>query len=275
MDMEKIGKYIAEKRKRLGLTQKQLAEKLGMSDKSVSKWERGICLPDVLVYMELCNILEISINEFLAGEDISEENILKKSEDTLIQVAKASKQKQKYLKRVIIVSVIITVASVISLGVVVFYNLLQPKNYITAVDRNSAEMKTAELLSGVDGAFMFHYFTGDEFKTLTIFMSEYHSGKLIEKNKVADLEYEDIESTSEGMIVLIPDFEQFTAKLIVTDEYAKYSMDFPILEDVENRAYYSRSSAQIEEEIAMSQSPGLPGNLVTICDSGTCPGHFR
>ena len=54
MDLIKIGKYIAEKRKALGLTQKQLAEKLNMSDKSVSKWERGICLPDVSIYMEFC-----------------------------------------------------------------------------------------------------------------------------------------------------------------------------------------------------------------------------
>ena len=90
MDLIKIGKYIAEKRKALGLTQKQLAEQLGMSDKSVSKWERGICPPDVSVYMELCGILGISMNEFLAGEDISEENIVKISEDNLIQVAKDS-----------------------------------------------------------------------------------------------------------------------------------------------------------------------------------------
>lgn len=81
MDLIKIGKYIAEKRKALGLTQKQLAEQLGMSDKSVSKWERGICLPDVSVYMELCGILGINMNEFLAGEDISEENIVKIAEE--------------------------------------------------------------------------------------------------------------------------------------------------------------------------------------------------
>ena len=73
MDLVKIGKYIAGKRKDLGMTQKQLAEKLGMSDKSVSKWERGVCLPDVSVYSELCQILGISINEFLAGEDIVRE----------------------------------------------------------------------------------------------------------------------------------------------------------------------------------------------------------
>ena len=67
MELERIGRYIASKRKALGMTQVQLAEKLGMSDKSVSKWERGICLPDVSVYMELCNILGITLNEFLAG----------------------------------------------------------------------------------------------------------------------------------------------------------------------------------------------------------------
>lgn len=70
MDLVKIGKYIAEKRKALGLTQRQVAEKLGMSDKSVSKWERGICLPDVSVYSPLCEILGISLNEFLAGKTL-------------------------------------------------------------------------------------------------------------------------------------------------------------------------------------------------------------
>ena len=98
MDLIKIGKYIAEKRKALGLTQKQLTEKLNMSDKSVSKWERGICLPDVSIYMELCSILRISINEFLAGEDIGAENVIEKSDSNLIQITKESKKKQKKFK---------------------------------------------------------------------------------------------------------------------------------------------------------------------------------
>lgn len=250
MDLIKIGKYIAEKRKGLGLTQKQLAEKLGMSDKSVSKWERGICLPDVSVYMELCEILGISINEFLAGEDISEENIVKKSEDNLILVTKDSKYKQKNLKGIILVLVIITIVAVTSLGTIIFRNLSQPKNYIVAVERDSAEMKTAELLSGVDGAFLFRYFTPDEFQTLTIYMSEYHAGKLITKNKVAELDYEGIDDpTSEGMIALVPDFEEFMVKLIVTTNNAKFSASIPILENVENRAYYGRTATQIEEDI--------------------------
>ena len=83
MDLIKIGKHIAEKRKALGLTQKQLADKLNMSDKSVSKWERGICLPDVSVYLELCEILDMSINEFLAGEEIPAEKLAEKSADNL------------------------------------------------------------------------------------------------------------------------------------------------------------------------------------------------
>lgn len=95
MDLIKTGKYIADKRKSLGLTQKQVAEKLGMSDKSVSKWERGICLPDVSVYITLCDMLGISINEFFAGEDIREENYIQKSEDNLIRIAKDSKYKIK------------------------------------------------------------------------------------------------------------------------------------------------------------------------------------
>lgn len=134
MDLVKIGKYIAGKRKALGMTQKQLAEKLNMSDKSVSKWERGICLPDVSVYMELCEILGISINEFLAGEDIDAENVEKKSEDNIIQVTKDSKKKQKNLKSILAVVTTFAVIMVLVLGAVFVHKVMQPKNYITAVD---------------------------------------------------------------------------------------------------------------------------------------------
>ena len=207
MDLIKIGKYIAEKRKALGLTQKQLAEKLNMSDKPVSKWERGICLPDVSIYMELCSILRISINEFLAGEDIGAENVIEKSDSNLIQITKESKKKQKNLKTILAVVTVFAVIVSAILGTLFFHKLIQPKNYITAVDQTSTEMKTAELLSGTDGAYLFHYFTKDEFKTLTIYV------------------------------------------LIVENDYAKYSTDFPILENIENREYYGRSASQIKGKI--------------------------
>jgi len=81
-----------------------------------------------------------------------------------------------------------------------------PKNYITAVDKEGTEMKTAELLSGVDGAFLFDYHTNEKFQSLTIFISEYHFGKLAAKNKIAELSYEEVESPTEGKIVLVPEY---------------------------------------------------------------------
>ena len=248
MDLVKIGKYIAGKRKALGMTQKQLAEKLNMSDKSVSKWERGVCLPDVSVYMELCEILGISINEFLAGEDIDAENVEKKSEDNIIQVTKDSKKKQKNLKSILAVVTTFAVIMVLVLGAVFVHKVMQPKNYITAVDRTSAEMKTAELLSGTDGAYLFNFYVKEEYKTLTIYLSEYQAGELINKSKVADLDYDGIESAKRGVIAVIPDFELFRVKLIIADDYSKCSTDFPILENVENREYYGRSATQVEGE---------------------------
>ena len=253
MDLVKIGKYIAGKRKALGMTQKQLAEKLNMSDKSVSKWERGICLPDVSVYMELCEILGISINEFLAGEDIDAENVEKKSEDNIIQVTKDSKKKQKNLKSILAVVTTFAVIMVLVLGAVFVHKVMQPKNYITAVDRTSAEMKTAELLSGTDGAYLFNFYVKEEYKTLTIYLSEYQAGKLINKSKVADLDYDGIESAKRGVIAVIPDFELFRVKLIIADDYSKCSTDFPILENVENREYYGRSATQVEGEVPIQR----------------------
>lgn len=253
MDLVKIGKYIAGKRKALGMTQKQLAEKLDMSDKSVSKWERGICLPDVSVYMELCEILGISINEFLAGEDIDAENVEKKSEDNIIQVTKDSKKKQKNLKSILAVVTTFAVIMVLVLGTVFVHKVMQPKNYITAVDRTSAEMKTAELLSGTDGAYLFNFYVKEEYKTLTIYLSEYQAGELINKSKVADLDYDGLESAKRGVIAVIPDFELFRVKLIIADDYSKCSTDFPILENVENREYYGRSATQVEGEVPIQR----------------------
>lgn len=269
MDLIKIGKYIAEKRKALGLTQKQLAEKLNMSDKSVSKWERGICLPDVSIYMELCSILRISINEFLAGKDIDAENVIEKSDSNLIQITKESKKKQKNLKTILAVVTVFAVIVSAILGTLFFHKLIQPKNYITAVDQTSTEMKTAELLSGTDGAYLFHYFTKDEFKTLTIYVSEYQFGTLISKSKVADLDYDGIDSPSKGVIAVVPDFESFKVKLIVADDYAKYSTDFPILENIENREYYGRSASQIKGEIPIQihSASTIEGKTAILSDS--------
>ena len=95
MDQLKIGKLIADCRKEKGLTQMQLAEKLGITDKAISKWERGIAMPDTSIMLELCDILGISVNELLSGEKISMENNNQKNEQLLLDMAKELEKKNK------------------------------------------------------------------------------------------------------------------------------------------------------------------------------------
>lgn len=259
MDLVKIGQYIAGKRKDAGLTQRQLAEQLNMSDKSVSKWERGVCLPNVSVYKELCDILGISINEFLAGEDISEENIVQKSEDTLMQVATDGDQRARLMKRIIAGLSVIAFVATFALGHALYRYFTQPRNYIVPVDRDSAQMKTAELLAGVDGAYLYRYVTGERFETLTVYVSEYHDGELVSKETLGWIGYDGTDSPSEGMIAVVPDFETFTVKLVVADDSSKLSTDLPILEGVKGRKYYGRSAAEINqmEEITYGTEQGV------------------
>jgi transcriptional regulator with XRE-family HTH domain/DNA-directed RNA polymerase subunit RPC12/RpoP len=94
MDQIKIGKLIAECRKAKNLTQIQLSEKLGITDKAISKWERGIAMPDTAIMLELCGILGISVNELLSGEKISMENN-QNSEQLLLEMAKELERKNK------------------------------------------------------------------------------------------------------------------------------------------------------------------------------------
>lgn len=259
MDLVKIGQYIADKRKEAGLTQRQLAEQLNMSDKSVSKWERGVCLPNVSVYKELCDILGISINEFLAGEDISEENIVQKSEDTLMQVATDGDHRARLMKRIIAVLSVIVFVAAFALGHALYRYFTQPRNYIVPVGRDSAQMKTAELLAGADGAYLYRYVTGDRFGGLTVYVSEYHDGELVSKETLGWIGYDGTDSPSEGMIAVVPDFETFTVKLVVADDSSKLSTDLPILEGVKGRKYYGRSAAEINrmEEITYGKEQGV------------------
>ena len=95
MDQLRIGKFIADCRKEKGLTQWQLAEKLGITDKAISKWERGIAMPDTSIMLELCDILGISVNELLNGEKLNMENNNSKNEQLLLDMAKEIERKNK------------------------------------------------------------------------------------------------------------------------------------------------------------------------------------
>lgn len=245
MDLVKIGKYIAGKRKNLGLTQKQLAEKIGMSDKSVSKWERGVCLPDVSLYFDLCSILGISINEFLAGEDIVHENIEKKSEENIISVVTDSKRKQKNLKYIICALLILSILT-ISLIATFLYRAYRPMNFITPMAGNSVEMQTVNLIAGPDGANAYQFTTTDKFARLKIYYSEYHQGKLLNKEPI-EIGFEGMNSPKNGGIIIVPDYDHAVIKLVVwTDDGSKSSVDLPLMEGVEGREYYIRSQSRIE-----------------------------
>lgn len=206
------------------------------------------------MYLELCKILGITINEFLAGEDISEENLTEKSEDNLIQVAKDSKHRQKHLKGMIAVLALTAVLAIAATGVMWYRSVRTPKNFIAPYSMDSPEMNIARILSGPDGAMLFQYSADETFRTMTLYLTEYHYSEQVSKTEIAGLGYDDfsdVTSMSKGMIALIPDFEEFQVDVYITDSACKYQTKFPILEDVENREVFGRSGTEITEDIAI------------------------
>ena len=97
MDQIKIGKFIAECRKNNNLTQMQLAEKLNITDRAISKWENGKSMPDSSIMLDLCNELKISVNELLSGEVVKMEDYKKQAEENLLKIEKEREQKDKQL----------------------------------------------------------------------------------------------------------------------------------------------------------------------------------
>ena len=97
MDQIKIGKFIAKCRKKENLTQMQLAEKLNITDRAVSKWETGKAMPDSSIMLELCDILKISVNDLLCGEVVTMDNYNREMEKNLIEMVKRKEQSDKRL----------------------------------------------------------------------------------------------------------------------------------------------------------------------------------
>ncbi len=97
MDQIKIGKFIASCRKEQRMTQAALAEKLGISDRAISKWETGKSMPDTGIMLELCVLLKINVNELLSGEKIMTETYNKKAEENLLAMRKEVEEKNRQL----------------------------------------------------------------------------------------------------------------------------------------------------------------------------------
>ncbi len=112
MDQIKIGEFIAEERKAKKYTQRELADKLSISDKTISKWERGSGFPEVSLLLPLCNELEITVNELLSGERLQAMDYKKKAEKNMVNLVKEAQESKKKIIMSAMVGVLVIVAAV-------------------------------------------------------------------------------------------------------------------------------------------------------------------
>lgn len=115
MDQEKIGKFILEMRKQKGLTQKELAEMVGISDKTISKWECGNSIPDISYLEALCNSLSITVNELLSGQCLTGESYSEKAEENIMALMKENESNKKEGIGKIIAGILLAVISLMLL----------------------------------------------------------------------------------------------------------------------------------------------------------------
>lgn len=125
MNQEKIGTFITRRRKEKKLTQAKLASYLGITDRAVSKWERGKGLPDPVYMLELCRLLDISVNELLTGEFIEETKYQQKAEDNLLIMAK---QEVKQTKKMFFYENVIGIGSTIIFAILIFMSVYFVEN---------------------------------------------------------------------------------------------------------------------------------------------------
>ena len=152
MNQEVIGKFIAKQRKLKELTQEELAEKLGITKNAVSKWERGLCLMDMSLLKPLSEILEVSVNDILAGEIINNKDIEKKSEENIIKLTElANLKSMKYgIIGMALFSIILMLISFFkdeSMASVV--SLLCAYNCVTFLSRYKIRKDKTDLIAGV------------------------------------------------------------------------------------------------------------------------------
>ncbi len=140
MDQIKIGKFILNCRKEKGITQEQLAEKLGVTSKSISRWENGNTMPDYTLLKGLCNELDINVNELLSGEKIKGNDYMNKSEENLIKLRKQIDKRKK----------ILTIISYIFMAIIIIAFILNiVLNRIFLDDRHWNIIRYTFLYSGI------------------------------------------------------------------------------------------------------------------------------
>ena len=171
MDQKKIGAFISARRHALGLTQAQLGEQLGVTDKSVSKWERGVCLPDAALYLPLCETLGITPNELFAGEAIAPEESAQRAEETIVTMAKDGEEKRRRAQRILVVSLVIysLLAGLLVFALSVLYNRGEGRtNYIRPYDMSAEERMVSQLVSGPDDTQIYEFSVDAQYHELLV-----------------------------------------------------------------------------------------------------------
>ena len=128
MDQIKIGKFIQKRRKEKNITQNELAEKLGITDRAISKWENGNYLPDAGTMPELCQILSISINDLFSGEIVDMKDNEKKLEENLLEMAKLKEEKDKQL--LTLEWVIVSIVSITFITIIFVASFIEMQTWI-------------------------------------------------------------------------------------------------------------------------------------------------
>ena len=124
MNQVKIGEFISSKRKEKNITQSELSEMLGITDRAISKWENGVCLPDASNMQDLCKILNITINDLFSGEVVDMKDNEKKLEENLLEMTKSKEQRDKELLAMeIFIGVIISIIMLVCIFVASFVNM--------------------------------------------------------------------------------------------------------------------------------------------------------
>lgn len=130
MDQIKIGKFIAERRKSKGYTQRQLSDILRISDKTISKWECGNGFPEVSLLLPLCGELGISVNELLAGERVSDNDYRKRAEETMVNLVKEAQESKK---KIILSAMVAGLAIVAAVPLVLIAGIFEMETWLRCV----------------------------------------------------------------------------------------------------------------------------------------------
>ena len=193
MNQEKIGKFIAKCRRDKKLTQSELAEKLNISNKAISKWETGRGMPDASIMLELCAYLGITVNELLSGEKLEEGEYKEKANENIINIAKESEKNKKVKNKIIIVLTIIIIFSILLLITNIIYRnfevTLEYDNRLIKCEKNNEDIICS--FNGISLVTLYSEYINIDDETL-IFIN----GKMLLQNKIKS-HYESWDSMAE------------------------------------------------------------------------------